>query len=289
MTTEEKTITPYKVPYNEALEKGYVKEVYKGDSPWVYEANVWHTLYYTFNDSNLQHSDQAFCNNGYEDLSVPGLRQENLSWITELVQQGHTFDTIREWAKDNPVLLEVIDWCEENSQSGENREGQKEQSSSMYDFRTNAEDECYMLFCNSCGHTFLVDKTHKRYCPHCGPSTVTPLTVTKMTVDEVFGERPRTFAPQEGTRIERLNGDFNRGYTKALIDTRNFFEGHSESMAGSRLYSRKGIQAVLNCLAENKAELRETGDIQDLIVRKDGKYPVIEKRTKKIVKGGPKK
>lgn len=76
----------------------------------------------------------------------------------------------------------------------------------------------------------------------------------------------------------KLSGDYNRGYTKALIDVQNFFESHSEAMKYNKLYSCKGISAVLSALIQNHEEFRETGTVDDLIVKKDKKNIIIRKK-----------
>lgn len=73
----------------------------------------------------------------------------------------------------------------------------------------------------------------------------------------------------------KLNGDYNRGYTKALLDVKNFFEEHSEAMKYNKLYSHKGISAVLSALIQNHEELRETGTVDNSIVEKDKKSIII--------------
>lgn len=78
--------------------------------------------------------------------------------------------------------------------------------------------------------------------------------------------------------IEKLSGEFIREYTKALVDVKKFFEEHSENMKYQKLYSCKGITAVLNALVEYREELRETGTVDNLIVVKDKKNIDIRKR-----------
>lgn len=75
--------------------------------------------------------------------------------------------------------------------------------------------------------------------------------------------------------IEKLSGEFIRGYTKVLVDVQNFFESHSETMKYYKLYSYKGILAVLSALIQHREELRETGTVDDLIVKKDKKNIII--------------
>lgn len=55
---------------------------------------------------------------------------------------------------------------------------------------------------------------------------------------------------------------YENGYTKALLDVVNWFKNHSESLKYCKLYKREGIEKVLDALLENRAELRETGDVK---------------------------
>jgi len=77
--------------------------------------------------------------------------------------------------------------------------------------------------------------------------------------------------------LDKLNGDFNRGYTTALINVLNFFDEHSDAMKTNRLYNPKGIRAILDFLIRNKEELRETGSIENVIVCKDGRHTMLRK------------
>ena len=77
--------------------------------------------------------------------------------------------------------------------------------------------------------------------------------------------------------MSKLNGDFNRGYTTALINVLSFFDGHSDTMKANKLYNQKGIHSVLDFLMKNREELRETGTIEGVIVCKDGKNTVLRK------------
>ena len=80
--------------------------------------------------------------------------------------------------------------------------------------------------------------------------------------------------------MKKLDGSFIRGYTKAILDIQRFFEGHSEGLSHNKLYNRKGIEAILKFIVENREELRETGDIEDIhiLVKKDSKKVILSKR-----------
>ena len=69
--------------------------------------------------------------------------------------------------------------------------------------------------------------------------------------------------------MSHLNGMYNKGYTKALLDVKNFFEYHSDSIKYNKLYKYNGIMAILSALLEYRDELRDMGSIEDLIIKKD--------------------
>lgn len=69
--------------------------------------------------------------------------------------------------------------------------------------------------------------------------------------------------------MDKLNGDFNRGYTTALVNALNFFDEHSDALKANRLYNQKGVHAVLGFLLGNREELRESGTIENVIVSKN--------------------
>jgi hypothetical protein len=80
--------------------------------------------------------------------------------------------------------------------------------------------------------------------------------------------------------MDRLNGDFNRGYTKALIDIKNFFDSHSDALKLYRMYNCKGITALLSFIQDNREELRETGTIENIIVSKDKNKITIRRKNR---------
>ena len=55
---------------------------------------------------------------------------------------------------------------------------------------------------------------------------------------------------------------YEHGYTKALLDVVNWFKNHSESLKYYKLYKRECIEKLLGALLENRAVLRETGDVK---------------------------
>lgn len=77
---------------------------------------------------------------------------------------------------------------------------------------------------------------------------------------------------------EKISGDYNRGYTAALIHVCNFFDGHSDALKLNKMYNSKDIHDILRFLLDNREELRETGNIADIIVKKNGKNKIIENK-----------
>lgn len=49
----------------------------------------------------------------------------------------------------------------------------------MLDYRNIGDrSEGVIIHCDSCGQYSRVSLTHGRYCPYCGPDTITPITIT---------------------------------------------------------------------------------------------------------------
>nr|DAH18447.1 MAG TPA: hypothetical protein [Caudoviricetes sp.] len=78
-----------------------------------------------------------------------------------------------------------------------------------------------------------------------------------------------------------MRDTYNGGYFKALFDVRTFFESHSQSLKFSRLYNQKGVMQVLDALIENREELRETGDVANLIYNTERKEFVYDREGKR--------
>lgn len=52
---------------------------------------------------------------------------------------------------------------------------------------------------------------------------------------------------------------YNQGYTKALLDVRDFFEYHSDALKYERCYNSKMIPIVLNGLIDARHEMIKVG------------------------------
>lgn len=77
--------------------------------------------------------------------------------------------------------------------------------------------------------------------------------------------------------MDKLNGDFNRGYTTALVNVLTFFDEHSDALKANRMYNQKCVHAVLDFLLKNREELRENGTIENVIVSRDKNAIAIRK------------
>lgn len=78
--------------------------------------------------------------------------------------------------------------------------------------------------------------------------------------------------------MDKLNEDYIRGYTKALLDVKSFFENYSDNLKYNKLFNESGIMALLAFLVDNREELRECGDISGIIIDKSGKRVKIVKK-----------
>lgn len=65
--------------------------------------------------------------------------------------------------------------------------------------------------------------------------------------------------------------DYRHGYKKALLDIKEWFERHSESIKFYHKYNKKGIESILAELNRNSDKLREEGGDLDIIIKKEEK------------------
>ena len=49
------------------------------------ETNIWYAFYTTFNDSNIEHADNAFLNQGFK--TAEEIHQSNVEWARELMSK----------------------------------------------------------------------------------------------------------------------------------------------------------------------------------------------------------
>lgn len=60
----------------------------------LYEEQVWFSLYHRFNDDNLNHSWNCFCNNEYNKASSEQIHQVNMRFIEEIHSNGVSYKDI---------------------------------------------------------------------------------------------------------------------------------------------------------------------------------------------------
>ena len=64
---------------------------------------------------------------------------------------------------------------------------------------------------------------------------------------------------------------YRQGYFKALLDVKNYFDTHSESLKQFKMYNSKKIPLLLQAFLDNADELIMWGDEIKLKISKDGK------------------
>lgn len=64
---------------------------------------------------------------------------------------------------------------------------------------------------------------------------------------------------------------YRQGYDRALLDVKEWFDRHSMSLKRERLYSKQGIDLLLNALIENSERFSVEGDEMELYYNKNEK------------------
>lgn len=68
---------------------------------------------------------------------------------------------------------------------------------------------------------------------------------------------------------------YRGGYTKALLDVKEFFEQYSESLAYRKVVTKKGIKnlsAIIDGMIEYRDVLMKWGEHADCIMTPEGKF-----------------
>lgn len=53
---------------------------------------------------------------------------------------------------------------------------------------------------------------------------------------------------------------YRNGYAKALLDVKNWFERHSQSLKWCKMYNSKNIEMILSAISQNAEAFQEFGD-----------------------------
>jgi len=64
---------------------------------------------------------------------------------------------------------------------------------------------------------------------------------------------------------------YRQGYDRALLDVKEWFDRHSMLLKMERLYSKQGIDLLLNALIENSERFSVEGDEMELYYNKNEK------------------
>ena len=101
----------YSTPFSEALERGYVLNLFEGKAEdKIYEADLWCTLYGMLDDDRPERALNAFDMNGLTGVSAEELHKENKGWILQATahESPGNFVEYFEPFRDNPVVRELI-------------------------------------------------------------------------------------------------------------------------------------------------------------------------------------
>ena len=65
--------------------------------------------------------------------------------------------------------------------------------------------------------------------------------------------------------------DYRNGYFKALLDVKNYFDSHSETLKNNKIYNSKKIPKLLQLFIDNCEKMMMYGDEIELIFPRDTK------------------
>lgn len=68
----------------------------------------------------------------------------------------------------------------------------------------------------------------------------------------------------------RRSFEFQNGYFQALLDVKNWFDTHSDSLKLFKMYNSKKIPLILQAFIDNREQMMLEGDTIELTI-KDGK------------------
>ena len=65
------------------------------------------------------------------------------------------------------------------------------------------------------------------------------------------------------------NVAYNQGYSRALLDVKNWIEKHSISLKQNKMFNEKGIIALLKAMGDNEETFEKYGDETEFTVTSD--------------------
>lgn len=75
---------------------------------------------------------------------------------------------------------------------------------------------------------------------------------------------------------------YRQGYFKALLDIKNYFDTHTNSLKHLKMYNSKKIPLLLQAFVENADEMMMWGEDVDLVLSNDGKSVFLVKDVKDV-------
>lgn len=75
---------------------------------------------------------------------------------------------------------------------------------------------------------------------------------------------------------------YRQGYFKALLDIKNYFDTHTNSLKHLKMYNSKKIPLLLQAFVENADEMMMWGEDIDLKLSNDGKSVFLVKDVKDV-------
>lgn len=73
-----------------------------------------------------------------------------------------------------------------------------------------------------------------------------------------------------------MNFDYEQGYFKALVDVKNYFDSHSDTLKHLRMYNSKKIPLLLDAFIRYHEKMIKVGDAIDLKLTADRKKVILD-------------
>ena len=100
------------------MKHSLIRHYVNNDKKWDWEANVWITFYYYFNDSRIYRAADCFRQNGYEEASAEEVHKENINWVSFLTKGSEVPDWLRKDAEEIPCIKPYVEEYEKEKQHG---------------------------------------------------------------------------------------------------------------------------------------------------------------------------